>query len=127
MTRFTVNGKIYYWNGHTELVSVETGDIIAQFFPSWLVIDVQEHKLGKLVVKEGYKDLMDVAMITALVVQERSDEAREAVESLVPSDSNYHRLRWRECDPCKWVYLLLKESVGAMIKFISYYRSIIPR
>ena len=79
MTRFTVDGKVYYWNGHTELVDVETGDVLAQFYPSWLVIDVQEHKLGKLVLKEENKDLIDVAVITALVVQERSDEGRQAV------------------------------------------------
>jgi regulator of RNase E activity RraB len=52
MTRFTVDGKVYYWNGHAELVKVETGDVIASFYPSWLAIDVQEHKLGKLVIKE---------------------------------------------------------------------------
>jgi hypothetical protein len=34
MTRFYMNGKVYYWNGHTELVSVETGELLAQFFPS---------------------------------------------------------------------------------------------
>ena len=124
MTRFTVDGKVYYWNGHAELVKVETGDVIALFYPSWLVIDVQEHKLGKLVIKEESKDLMDVAVITALVVQERSDEGRQAVESLCSSVFNYHRLRWRESDPWKWVSLLLKESVGMMIKFISYNRFI---
>jgi hypothetical protein len=118
MTRFTANGKVYYWNGHAELVSVETGDIIARFYPSWLVIDVQEHKLGKLVINEERKDLMDLAVITALVVQERSDESRQAVESLDPSIFNYRRLRWRESDQWKWVSLL-KKNMAVTIEFIS--------
>jgi hypothetical protein len=81
MTRFTVDGKSYYWSGHVELVNVKTGDLAAQFYPSWHVIDVQEHKLGKLVIKEDAKDMMDIIVTTALVVQERSDEARQAVIS----------------------------------------------
>jgi len=79
MTRFYMDGKVYYWAGHTELVSVETGDLLAQFFPSWLVIDVNEHKLGKLVIKGKGKENMDVVVATALIVQERSDEGRQAV------------------------------------------------
>jgi hypothetical protein len=67
---------------------------------------------------------MDVAVITALVVQEKSDEGRQAVKSLCPSAFNYHRWRWRESDLWKWVSLLLKESVGMMIKPISYNRFI---
>ena len=118
MTRFTVNGKVYYWDGHAELVSVETGDIIARFYPSWLVIDVEEHKLGKLVIGEENKDLMDVAVTTALIVQERSDESRQAVESLSLCVFNHRRLRWRGSDPWKWVSPL-KESMGVVIELIS--------
>lgn len=125
MTRFTVNGKVYYWDGHAELVSVETGDIIARFYPSWLVIDVEEHKLGKLVIGEENKGLMDVAVTTALIVQERSDESRQAVESLASSVFDRGRLRWRGSDPWKWVSLLLKESMGVVIEFVSCNRFII--
>ena len=80
MTRFCMNAKVYYWNGHTELVSVETGEVLAQFYPSWLVMDVAEHKLGKLVVRgEEAKENLDIVVATALIVQERSDEGRQAV------------------------------------------------
>jgi len=34
MALFYMNGKVYCWNGRTELVSVETGELLAQFFPS---------------------------------------------------------------------------------------------
>lgn len=79
MTRFQVDGKVYYWKGHSELVSVETGDIIADFVPSWTVIEVKAHKLGHLRVRCEEGLLRDVVIATALVVMERSDEARQAV------------------------------------------------
>ena len=79
MTRFSMNGKVYYWKGHSELVSVETGDLLAEFFPSWLVIDVHEHKLGKLVIKGEGKKVIDAVVVTALITHERSDEGRQAV------------------------------------------------
>lgn len=52
---------------------------IAKFYPSWSVVDVNEHKLGKLVIQASDENLIDLAVITALVVQERSDEGRQAV------------------------------------------------
>lgn len=53
---------------------------VAKFYPSWSVIDANEHKLGKLVIQTSDdSDLIDLAVITALVVQERSDEGRQAV------------------------------------------------
>ena len=30
---FYINGKGYYWNGHTELMSVETGGAVSAVFP----------------------------------------------------------------------------------------------
>jgi hypothetical protein len=83
MTRFQLDGKIYYWKGHSELVSVETGDIVAEFVPSWTVLDVKEHKLGHLLVRSDEGMLRDIAVTTALVVMERSDEARQTVIDLI--------------------------------------------
>ncbi len=79
MTRFEVDGELYYWEGHSKLVSVRTGDVVAEFRPSWTILDMKEHKLGHLILncEEGF--LRDVALATALVGLERSDEAREAV------------------------------------------------
>ena len=76
MTRFSLDGKVYYWNGHSELVSVETGELLARFYPSWLAIDVREHKLGKLVITGEGKSMIDEVVATALVVQERSDRRK---------------------------------------------------
>lgn len=82
VSRFRVDGKEYYWNGHSELIKVEGGDLLAEFFPSWTIVDVQEHKLGKLTVRDEGKRLLDIVVVTALVVMERSDEARQAVTRL---------------------------------------------
>jgi hypothetical protein len=39
--------------GRTDRIGhdVETGDLLEYCFPSWLVVDVHQHKLGKLVGK----------------------------------------------------------------------------
>lgn len=110
MTRFTVDGKVYYWNGHVELVKVETGELLAQFYPSWRVIDVHEHKLGRLVIKEEAKNLTDIVVFTALVVLERSDEGREAVTSTTLTISDFNRLRWLEFARWRWAFLLLNNE-----------------
>ena len=78
-TQFIARGKVYYWKGHTELFEEYPDAEIAKFYPSWSVIDVNEHKLGKLVIQASEENLIDLAVITALVVQERADEGRQAV------------------------------------------------
>lgn len=42
-------------------------------------MDATEHRLGKLVIKPRGMSMIDLIMITALVVQERSDEGKLAV------------------------------------------------
>ena len=79
MTRFSVDGEFYYWKNHSELIRVRDGELLAEFIPSWLVVDVNEHKLGRLAVKNVEKPSLDVIVTTAMVVQERADEARKAV------------------------------------------------
>lgn len=76
-TRFSIDDKRYHWKGHSELLDDDTEVKMAQFYPSWHVIEVKEHKIGTLFI---YGDTpRDLSVITALVVQERSDEARQAV------------------------------------------------
>ena len=81
-TEFVANGKSYHWKGHSELVESKTDVKLAEFYPSWLISDVKEHKLGNLVIHEVGHELIDLAVITALTVMERSDEHRQAVYSL---------------------------------------------
>lgn len=79
MTRFQVDGDTYYWEDHSKMVSVQTGEVVAEFWPAWTILDVKEHKLGQLILNCEEGLLRDVALATALVGLERSDEAREAV------------------------------------------------
>jgi len=79
MTRFEVDGDVYYWEGHSKMVSVRTGDVVAEFTPTWTILDMKEHKLGHLILNCEAGFLRDVALATALVTMERSDETKEAV------------------------------------------------
>lgn len=74
MTKFTTEGHEYHWNGHEELVD-EKGNVLASL--SW--VTGAKEKIGKLVIKPGgqhEQHLTDLIVLTALIVQERSDEAR---------------------------------------------------
>jgi len=76
-TRFSPNGSVFYdWKGHSELIRVDNGEVVARFLPSWTVHDFEEHKIGTITVFDGS---MDVVIATALTVQERSEEGRKAV------------------------------------------------
>lgn len=59
--------------------------MLARFYRTSHEVDVNEHKLGKLVINDCGKELMDLAVITALVVQENSEEGRLAVKCLKQS------------------------------------------
>lgn len=76
-TSFTYNGKKYHWKGHTGLVDDETDTLMAIFHSSWF--DLNWNKVGRLEITSEGKKLSDVAVVTALIVQERSDEARQSV------------------------------------------------
>ena len=41
-------------------------------------MDESEHQIGKLVITKNGKTMEDVIVITALIVQERSEEAQQA-------------------------------------------------
>jgi len=83
-TMFTYNGKKYHWKGHTGLVDDETDTLLALFHSSWF--DLNWNKIGRLEITSEGKKLLDIAVITALIVQERSDEGKQAVR---PSISRY--------------------------------------
>jgi hypothetical protein len=81
--RFAANGKKYFWKGHTELVEEEHDVLCATFTPSWL--EDKGHRIGQLVVTGDGKDIMDIIVFTALIVQERTDEYKASVN---PSCNN---------------------------------------
>jgi hypothetical protein len=77
-TTFTYNGKEYTWKGHSELVDSEN-NILAMFFPSWF--DGLGQKIGRLEILERGKGMLDVIVVSAMVVQERTDEHKQAAEN----------------------------------------------
>jgi len=76
-TQFELNGEKYHWKGHTEFINDQSGLVLAKFHPTTL--EGPKHKIGSLVIEWDGKALMDMIVITALVVQERSDEGKIAV------------------------------------------------
>jgi hypothetical protein len=71
-THFSGNGHKYHWNGQT-LVD-ETGAVVAQLSA---VVDDPQEITGKLVIKGQHSQaLRDPIVISALLVQSRSDENR---------------------------------------------------
>ena len=100
-TRFTPNGMTYYyWKGHVDLVREHPQEEIATFYPSWQIDDFKEHNIGKLVIRTLEKDVIDIAVITSLVVQERSDEGQKDVIQAYRS-SLICRMRWQDSDHSK--------------------------
>jgi len=73
-THFIENGQKYHWNGQSELVEDATGQVLAQLSPAK---DALQDKSGNLVIKSHGTDpsLTDHIVMTALIVQERADEA----------------------------------------------------
>lgn len=80
-TSFTVGGKKYHWKGHTGLVDDETDTLLALFHSSWFTFEW--NKVGRLEITSEGKKMLDLVAITALIVQERSDEAKQAVLPLL--------------------------------------------
>jgi hypothetical protein len=76
-TEFMVDGKKFDWYGQHEMVF--DGNIIAHFFPTWHILDRDEHKLGRLVVQGDGKKYLDLVVLTALIMIDQSEEGREAV------------------------------------------------
>jgi hypothetical protein len=77
-TLFEVGGRKFHWKGQTALLDDQSGQLLAGFHATYLETDY--HKLGSLVVTEEGKKMLDAVVISALVVQERSDEGKLAKE-----------------------------------------------
>src|SRR5438046_3957403 len=71
-SKFMVDNKHYHWEGHSKLVADETHEVVANFTATWL--EGTGSKIGVLDIKA--ENIEDIIVITALVVQERSDEHR---------------------------------------------------
>ena len=69
-TSFTYKDKQYHWKDHTELIDDASGEVVGKFHATWL--EGTGHKIGTLEVKDAA--MQDVVVVTAIVVQERSDE-----------------------------------------------------
>lgn len=74
-SKFVADDTHYHWEGHSKIVSDETKEVVASFNATWL--EGTGHKIGVLNIKAG--SLKDIIVITALVVQERSDEHKRSV------------------------------------------------
>ena len=80
MSSFETDSQKYHWKGHNELIDEQSNSVVATFKPTWL--EGEGHKIGDLNVLKD--KLMDIAVITALIVQERSDEHSLAVKPSYP-------------------------------------------
>jgi hypothetical protein len=76
-TEFTVEGKRFDWYGQHEMVL--DGNVVARFFPTWHILDQDEHKLGSLVVQGEGKRYVDLVVITGLIMIDQSQEGRDSV------------------------------------------------
>lgn len=74
-THFTYNDNAYHWKDHKEFFDDATGEVVRKFHTTWL--DGTGHKIGTLEVKDA--QMQDLVVLTAIVVQERSDERTLAV------------------------------------------------
>jgi hypothetical protein len=74
---FEYNGKKCHWKGHTALIEDETRILLGAFHSRFF--EGKSHQLGRLVITEDGKQMMDMVVITCLLVQERSDEGKFAV------------------------------------------------
>ena len=71
-THFIKNGRKYHWNGQTELVDDLTGTVVAELSYA----GDREHEKSTLVIHTPESGLTDPIVMTAMMVQERSDEGR---------------------------------------------------
>lgn len=77
-TSFAYNNKKYHWLGHTELIEESKGEVLARFEPTWF--EGKGHKIGRLEVMEIGMPILGLVVVSALVVQERTDDHKKAVQ-----------------------------------------------
>jgi len=73
-THFVKNGRKFSWKNRTQLVD-DTGAVVAQMQSN---TDPEDRRAGRLVIntEQDSKGLLDPIVMTALMVQERSEEDR---------------------------------------------------
>lgn len=75
-TFFSYNGNKYYWKGYSDFFAEKTDKLLAQYQPA---TDDSSDKFGELIVSEGDKGLIDLIVVSAFIVQRRSDARKRAV------------------------------------------------
>ena len=78
-SEFTYHQKRLHWHGQSQLFDDEKGHLLAQFHPVTKGSEDHDHLLGTLIISPAGKYLMDLAVITALVMEQRSPEGKNAV------------------------------------------------
>ena len=77
-TTFTFDGKKYYWKGYTDMFEEKTDKLLGQYLPA--SNEGADPGTGHLVVAEDdNKQLSDLVVISAVVMQQRSDARKRAV------------------------------------------------
>lgn len=69
---FTEDGHNYHWNSNLELLDDQTGGVVAYMS---VAKNAEARRSGELVIKEEGYALRDPIVMSALLVQERFDEA----------------------------------------------------
>jgi hypothetical protein len=72
-TYFRMNRTQYQWKSHKELREEGSNVCLARFE------EAKDEKIGTIIVTQGGQGLMDVAVITCLIDQERADERKVKV------------------------------------------------
>jgi len=78
ITSLTYNGKSYDWKCHTALIDDQTNCLLATLH-SGRYVERDIHKMGSLVITGDGKEVQDLAVVSALVLQERSEKRPLAV------------------------------------------------
>jgi hypothetical protein len=76
---FSAFNKKYQWKGHKELVEVESGSLVAEYNPS--VFEGRRNTIHEGTLRIPKDNVQDLLVLTAIVVQEKSEEALPPVYS----------------------------------------------
>lgn len=74
---YECKGSWFHWKGHKELLDDSNHVVVAKFHASPFEGTIETLEVGTLSI--GIKEEQDIAVVTALVVQERDEEYQGAV------------------------------------------------
>ena len=77
-TFFQIGSKKVHWKGQSALVEDKTGICLAVFRAKFF--ETKNRKLGTLLVTTYGNEFLDIIMVSALIEQERTDEAEFEVK-----------------------------------------------